>query len=235
MSSTTPNIGLVLPVGSERVSRQIINENNTKIDTAIGALNSKIGTVNVNGTQCDTLDAVKTYLLSIHNSLADGEIKAVHMLFTLSYTGQYFIQNSRYVGYYTRINNATGSVSLTNRTGDIIVVGLTSATSTPVWEFNSINGKIEKCLPMYEIQGNASSSSPFVINYSILEYSVYLIIGAYTSGNTNFIAFMAKNGVFLPAVLLNTLGASETHDSDKMTISVASGYGGTWIRVIPLA
>ena len=112
------------------------------VGTEISQLNSKIGKVDVNGTQCDTLSAVKTYLLSIHNSLADGEIKAVHMLFTLSYAGQYFIQNTRYVGYYTRINNATGSVSLTNRTGDIIVVGLTSATSTPVWEFNSINSKI---------------------------------------------------------------------------------------------
>lgn len=36
MSSQTPNIGLTLPTGSENVSRQIINENNTKIDTAIG-------------------------------------------------------------------------------------------------------------------------------------------------------------------------------------------------------
>ncbi len=36
MASTTPNIGLTLPTGSENVSRQIINENNTKIDTAIG-------------------------------------------------------------------------------------------------------------------------------------------------------------------------------------------------------
>lgn len=36
MSSQTPNIGLTLPTGSENVSRQIINDNNTKIDTAIG-------------------------------------------------------------------------------------------------------------------------------------------------------------------------------------------------------
>lgn len=35
MSSQTPNIGLTLPIGSEKVSRQIINENNTKIDAAV--------------------------------------------------------------------------------------------------------------------------------------------------------------------------------------------------------
>ena len=42
MASTTPNIGLTLPTGAENVSRQIINDNNTKIDTAIGTLNGKL-------------------------------------------------------------------------------------------------------------------------------------------------------------------------------------------------
>lgn len=48
MSSQTPNINLTLPTGAEKVSRQIINDNNTKIDTAIGTLNgnlSSLGTV----------------------------------------------------------------------------------------------------------------------------------------------------------------------------------------------
>ena len=40
MSSSTPNIGLTLPVGGEKVSRQIINENNTKIDTYAGEVNT---------------------------------------------------------------------------------------------------------------------------------------------------------------------------------------------------
>ena len=42
MATTTPNIGLTLPTGAENVSRQIINDNNTKIDTAIGTLNSNL-------------------------------------------------------------------------------------------------------------------------------------------------------------------------------------------------
>lgn len=42
MSSQTPNIYLTLPTGAENVSRQIINDNNTKIDAAVGALNNKI-------------------------------------------------------------------------------------------------------------------------------------------------------------------------------------------------
>ena len=36
MSSTTPNLELILPIGTENVSRQIINENNMKIDSAFG-------------------------------------------------------------------------------------------------------------------------------------------------------------------------------------------------------
>lgn len=40
MATQTNNIGLTLPTGSENVSRQIVNENNTKIDTAIGDLSS---------------------------------------------------------------------------------------------------------------------------------------------------------------------------------------------------
>lgn len=39
MSTSTPNIGLTLPIGTEKVSRAIINENMTKIDTAIGNIN----------------------------------------------------------------------------------------------------------------------------------------------------------------------------------------------------
>lgn len=38
MASTTPNIGLTLPTGAEKVSRQIINDNNTLIDGKMGAV-----------------------------------------------------------------------------------------------------------------------------------------------------------------------------------------------------
>lgn len=44
MSSSTPNLNLVLPVGGEHVSRAIINENNTKIDMGFGTLSEQIGT-----------------------------------------------------------------------------------------------------------------------------------------------------------------------------------------------
>lgn len=41
MANTTPNIGLTLPTGAEHVSRQIINDNNNKIDTAVAGKSGK--------------------------------------------------------------------------------------------------------------------------------------------------------------------------------------------------
>ena len=40
MATQTPNLGLTLPVGSENVSRQVINGNNTLIDTFAGGVNT---------------------------------------------------------------------------------------------------------------------------------------------------------------------------------------------------
>lgn len=57
MSSQTPNLNLVLPVGTEKVSRQIINDNNTKIDTAVGSNSSAIANLNnnINNTIATTI------------------------------------------------------------------------------------------------------------------------------------------------------------------------------------
>ena len=40
MATQTPNLGLTLPVGTENVSRQVINGNNTLIDTFAGGVNT---------------------------------------------------------------------------------------------------------------------------------------------------------------------------------------------------
>ena len=63
MSSQTPNLNLVLPVGTEHVSRQIINDNNTKIDTAVGANSTAIAKLNYVATLNSTNDL---------NSISDG-------------------------------------------------------------------------------------------------------------------------------------------------------------------
>lgn len=40
MATTTPNLGLTLPAGTEKVSRTTMNANNTVIDSAVGDLSS---------------------------------------------------------------------------------------------------------------------------------------------------------------------------------------------------
>lgn len=78
MASTTPNIGLTLPTGAEKVSRQVINTNNTIIDSKMGAvpdgknlqgeidaLNSKMTTktaVSVTAGTNVVIDVNRTYL-----------------------------------------------------------------------------------------------------------------------------------------------------------------------------
>ena len=84
MASSTPNINLTLPVGSEHVSRQIINDNFTKIDTAIGAvpsgqslqgeadaLNNNIATLGgiINGSNNNTFVSVSNDTAVVINSI----------------------------------------------------------------------------------------------------------------------------------------------------------------------
>jgi hypothetical protein len=80
MSSQTPNLNLVLPVGTEHVSRQIINDNNTKIDTAVGANSTAIAKVQ-NGlayivgdtnTTGGTLAVGQFVYVKNHSSIAEG-------------------------------------------------------------------------------------------------------------------------------------------------------------------
>lgn len=42
MATTTPNIGLTLPSGTEQITRQVLNDDFTLIDTAVGTLNSNL-------------------------------------------------------------------------------------------------------------------------------------------------------------------------------------------------
>lgn len=80
MSSQTPNLNLVLPVGTEKVSRQIINDNNTKIDTAVGANSTAIAKVqnglafivgNTNTTG-STLAVGQFIYVKGHSTIAEG-------------------------------------------------------------------------------------------------------------------------------------------------------------------
>jgi len=92
MASTTPNIGLTLPTGAEKVSRQVINANNTIIDSKIGAvpagqnLQGEVDALNGNiGQKCNVIEFQKTSIAigqksswdEVYSEIANGYIGTI--------------------------------------------------------------------------------------------------------------------------------------------------------------
>lgn len=130
MATNTPNINLVLPIGSEKVSRQVINDNNTKIDTAIGAvpsgtdlqsqvtaLNNNITTLNnkmfpsgegtnvLTATDFNTMVEIKNYFISTNSvaaACANRPCNTAGKLCVWTINGNSFDQTWQYGGqiYY---------------------------------------------------------------------------------------------------------------------------------------
>ena len=71
MATSTPNIGLTLPIGTENVSRQIINTNNTKIDEFVNSIQESIGIV-IDGDTADVNVTSGQYVI-LRNSTIDGK------------------------------------------------------------------------------------------------------------------------------------------------------------------
>ena len=82
MSSVTPNIGLILPDGSENVSRQVINENYTKIDTAFANVGNS------------TMREVPFNIPTSAWTLSSG-------VYTAEFTTAYVTASSKEIGPYT--------------------------------------------------------------------------------------------------------------------------------------
>ena len=93
MSSQTPNLNLVLPVGTEHVSRQIINDNNTKIDTAVGANSTAISKLDSNANS--TTDILATALTCTKTAMFKGAGS--------SYTGSVPKQAMRYGTFFVNV------------------------------------------------------------------------------------------------------------------------------------
>ena len=109
MASTTPNIGLTLPTGAENVSRQIINDNNTKIDTAIGTLNGKFTTIVTSGSMHDL--AGQNGLFWLTSAVTDKPTQSGGLLILRSYDATYC------VGEYIDVDSGTvHSISLLGTT-----------------------------------------------------------------------------------------------------------------------
>ena len=121
MASYTPNLNLILPVGTEKVSRQIINSNNGIIDSAVG----NIVAPTVQGVS--TLAELKTYLLAVAGS-AEAR-KNVPVQFNLTAAASPF-SSGLYTGIMQKETNGAFSVLCHGYNGGVVEVQYASSTWT---------------------------------------------------------------------------------------------------------
>ena len=80
MATTTPNLGLTLPEGTEKVSREIINTNNTLIDTAIGHIGQSSGGVYIYTTSALSISNTSgAYSETFNDSHITADMKAISL------------------------------------------------------------------------------------------------------------------------------------------------------------
>lgn len=150
MATTTTNLGLTKPIGTEKALVSVINSNMDIIDNKVGAIpqnesaQSQITALNnhiaeiPSSTTCNSLDDVKTYLTGVMNAMSDNEIRTVHILTGSSFSGGYFKSSLRYSGHVVRFASGQISFDFSTRAGDIINGGLLTST----WTFSSVSNQI---------------------------------------------------------------------------------------------
>ena len=162
MASTTPNIGLTLPTGAEKVSRQIINANNTIIDSKMGAVP---GGQNLQGE----IDALNSKTTRVQN-FGIGEIQAELV------TSVTIAANSAGMPF-NNVNLKTGNVLKNFSVGTINDIPDTVKGIVYLWSNNSSciaidtiawdNGKVSMNLK------NISSSSVTITSIRLLLFGYY--------------------------------------------------------------
>lgn len=133
MSSQTPNLNLVLPVGTEKVSRQIINDNNTKIDTAVG--NNSDAIANINGKllkqiSVTSISDLETQLNTIGSGMSAGAFQNICISTGASMT--VLNANDRFVGQITKTYDDRYQVWLNRNAGNDVTHGTKTSTGW-VW------------------------------------------------------------------------------------------------------
>lgn len=135
MASTTPNIGLTLPTGAEKVSRQIINNNNTKIDTAIGTLNGNFvsAAVDMSGTMQQKFQSIFT-IINGRNYATDK-----------SYPVMLYISGSTFNGTFTgTFNISSGGIRFLVADETRVIHGLFRRSDNTILNIEDLNSKLPK-------------------------------------------------------------------------------------------
>ena len=131
MPSQTPNLNLILPVGTEKVSRQIINSNNTLIDGAVG------GIINPSVQDISSLASLKTYLLSVASSATARQ--NVYVQFNVTSASSPF-SVGLYTGNMQKDNSGSFSVLCHGNSGGVIEVQYNASNST--WTITNFNSQL---------------------------------------------------------------------------------------------
>ena len=126
MSTLTPNLNLVLPIGVEKVSRQIINTNMTLIDTAVG------GKVNVSDIVDDLVTNDPTKVLSAAQGYAlNSKIGALEKNnFSNEIDISSYTINNKFTvpsdGYVCVVNNSgqSGVIAINGSTNDVFAYSM---------------------------------------------------------------------------------------------------------------
>ena len=143
MSSQTPNINLTLPTGPENVSRQIINDNNTKIDTAIGTLNDDLNGITKSADYVvSNIAGVKAKLLDILGTMVNGESRMVRIVHTNNSETDIMRPSARYEGLLC--NNYLGSISwlASDMYGNVVIFSYEKSTQQWAIDRLALNNKI---------------------------------------------------------------------------------------------
>lgn len=155
MASQSPNLGLTLPIGSENVSRQIINDNNLIIDGAVES-NSEALAIVINGDTAPKAITSGQYLfIKNHTTLPTGGYHATANIangaaVTSSNVAQDAdgianalngkIENSFYEVTYDTTTSGTGAVNIAANEQGHIYLGSVMITGGPGFVFRRDSG-----------------------------------------------------------------------------------------------
>ena len=205
MSSQTPNLNLVLPVGTEHVSRQIINDNNTKIDTAVGANSQAIAKLdsNANSTNDILADAVSCTKTTFFNGSGG------------SYTGSVPDANYKWATFMVNVKASSRNVIAQAPQGTVAINSYGNGAWSG-WQELATNSKIANTGAWYELMGSKNANGDYSLSDS---YENYKSIVVMLFGSSNSIS----SGIF-PTTMLITAGYKPTisSGSDKVTVTFTS-------------
>lgn len=149
------------------------------LNSTVTSLSEHIGTL-PNPTSINSMNELKTHLLSIHNSIANNGIQTSHIDIASGFADGYFVASSRYVGTYKRSTANQGVIEYSSpNKGDTVTVGLYSVSTTPTLNIFSpyysfatargTGGDLNNCKsPGFYTAGPSTSHIPASGYYTVL-------------------------------------------------------------------